>query len=191
MEYGRFFDPAWLTGETTLVKMHTGYKVDGDDKRAAHEIAVGEPGDTTTGVIYVTRDLEHDGVRYLCSKQGYSVLMVMTHPDGKDLYGAHVPLQSYRQADGSYLYAAGTQVEAAAFEYPQPPEHPRGTLRVGYWPGVERAAARSAWSCAPRAGRGRWRPRRRRSCRWAGCSTSATSSSRPGDPPLGRHGRAL
>lgn len=137
VEYGRFFDPAWLTGETTLVKMHTGYKVDGDDKRAAYEIAVGEPGDTTTGVIYVTRDLEHDGVRYLCSKEGYSVLVVMTDPDGKDLYGVHVPLQSYRQADGSYLYAAGTQVEAAAFEYPQPPEHPRGTLRVGYWPGVE------------------------------------------------------
>ncbi|MBK9517704.1 MAG: hypothetical protein IPO09_10190 [Anaeromyxobacter sp.] len=44
VEYGRFFDPAWLTGETTLVKMHTGYKVDGDDKRAAYEDRGGRAG---------------------------------------------------------------------------------------------------------------------------------------------------
>src|SRR5512146_436446 len=41
-EHGRFFSLAKLKGETTLVRMHTGYKVDGSDKRAAYEISVGE-----------------------------------------------------------------------------------------------------------------------------------------------------
>lgn len=137
VEYGRFFDPGWLTGETTLVRLHTGYKVDGDDKRVAYEITVGEAGDTTSGIIYVTHDLTHDGVRYLCSKEGYSVLLVMADREGKDLYGAFVPLQSLRQEDGGYLYAAGTASGPAAFDFPQAPEPVRASLRLSYWPGME------------------------------------------------------
>jgi len=137
MEYGRFFDPAWLRGETTLVKLHPSYKVDGEDKRAAYEITVGDGPDRTTGVIYVTRDLEHDGVRYLASKEGYSVLLVLTDKAGSDLYGVFVPLQSLRQEDGGYLYAAGTSSGPVAFDFPPPPEVSRASLRVVYWPGME------------------------------------------------------
>jgi len=136
-EFGRLFDPAWLRGETTLVKMHTSYKVDGEDKRAAYQIAVGEGTDRTEGVIYVTRDLEHDGVRYLASKEGYSVLLVLTDQAGQELFGAFVPLQSLRQEDGSYLYAAGTSTGPAAFDFPQAPEAPRASVRLVYWPGME------------------------------------------------------
>ena len=74
---GRFFDIQRLRGDTTLVRMHSKYTVDGQNKRAAYEIAVGEGTAKTTGTIYITRDLEHDGVRYLCAKEGYSVLVVM------------------------------------------------------------------------------------------------------------------
>jgi len=137
MRYGRFFDPAWLRGETTLVKMHPGYKVDGEDKRAAYEIAVGDGTDRTAGVIYVTRDLEHDGVRYLAAKEGFSVLLVLTDKAGQELFGAYVPLQSLRQEDGNYLYAAGTTSGPTAFDFPPAPEHPRASLRVSYFPGIE------------------------------------------------------
>jgi hypothetical protein len=134
VEHGRFFDFGRLRGETTLLKMHAKYMVDGDDKRAAYEIAVGGGEATTTGTIYVTRDLEHDGVRYLCSKEGYSVLVVMSDKDGRELYGAHVPLQSLMQANGRYLYATGTPHGPASLAFPPPPEKPRGELLLTYRP---------------------------------------------------------
>jgi len=134
VEHGRFFDLGRLRGETTLVRMHTKYTVDGKDKRAAYEIAVGDGEAKTTGTIYITRDLEHDGVRYLCSKEGYSVLVVMFDKDGRELYGAHVPLQSLKQASGGYLYATGTASGAEAFPYPPPPEEPRAELLLTYRP---------------------------------------------------------
>jgi cytochrome c biogenesis protein ResB len=132
VEHGRFFDFGRLRGETTLVKMHSGYKVEGMDKRAAYEIAVGEGASKTTGTIYITRDLEHDGVRYLCAKEGYSVLIVMTDKAGHDVYGAHVPLQSIKHPKGGYLYATGSATEPVAF--PFPPEEPRAQLLVSYRP---------------------------------------------------------
>jgi cytochrome c biogenesis protein ResB len=137
LEVGRFFDPAWLRGETTLVRMHTGYRVDGDDKRAAYEVEVGEGAARTRGIMYVTHGLEHDGVRYLCAKEGYSVLLVLSERAGRELFGAWIPLQSHRQPDGSYLYQAGSTTEATSFLVPPPPEHPLAELKLGYWPGLE------------------------------------------------------
>lgn len=134
VEHGRFFDFGRLRGETTLVRMHTRYQVDGQDKRAAYHIAVGEGEAKTTGTIYVTRDLEHDGVRYLCSMEGYSVLVVMSDRDGREVYGAHVPLQSLKQENGGYLYATGTAKAAEGFLFPPPPETPRLELLLSYRP---------------------------------------------------------
>ncbi len=132
VERGRLFDLGRLRGETTLLRMHRSYTVEGRDKRAAYEIAVGEGGARSRGVIYVTRDLEHDGVRYLCSKEGYSVLVVLSDETGREVFGAHVPLQSLRQPDGRYLYATGTAQGPASF--PFPPEDPRAELLVTYRP---------------------------------------------------------
>ncbi|BDG06857.1 cytochrome c biogenesis protein ResB [Anaeromyxobacter oryzae] len=134
VEHGRFFDIARLRGETTLVKMHSKYTVDGLDKRAAYEIAVGEGAARTSGTIYITRDLEHDGVRYLCSKEGYSVLVVMSDKDGREVYGAHVPLQSIKHSNGGYLYATGTPTGPESFPFPPPPEEPRAELLLSYRP---------------------------------------------------------
>jgi hypothetical protein len=134
VEHGRFFDLARLRGDTTLVKMHSKYTVDGQDKRAAYEIAVGEGTAKTTGTIFITRHLEHEGVRYLCAKEGYSVLVVMSDKDGRELYGAHVPLQSIKHPDGGYLYATGSATAAESFPFPPPPEKPRAELLLSYRP---------------------------------------------------------
>ena len=134
VEHGRFFDIRRLRGETTLVRMHSNYEVDGQNKRAAYEIAVGEGDARKTGIIYVTKDLEYRGVRYLCSKEGYSVLVVLSDKDGRELYGAYVPLQSLKQPDGSYLYATGSGTRAASFPFPPPPDRPRVELLVTYRP---------------------------------------------------------
>jgi len=134
VEHGRFFDLGRLRGETTLLRMHTRYTVDGENKRAAYEIAVGEGEAKTTGTIYVTRDLEHDGVRYLCAKEGYSVLVVMSDEDGREVFGAHVPLQSLKQAEGGYLYATGSAEGPQGFVFPPPPDEPRAELLLTYRP---------------------------------------------------------
>jgi hypothetical protein len=139
VEQGRFFDPARLRGETTLVKMHTNFKIDGDNKRAAYEIEVGEGAARERRIIYITEYFDHDGVRFFCLKEGYSVLVVMSDKGGRERYGVHVPLQSLRQADGSYLYSTGTSSAAGGFPFPQPPEHPSVELQLTLWPGtVER-----------------------------------------------------
>ena len=139
-DHGRFFDYGRLRGETTLVRMHTGYKVDGDDKRAAYEIAVWDGASRVQRVIYVTEYLDFGGVRFFCMKEGYSVLLVMTDRQGRERAGAHVPLQSYKQGDGTYLYASGSAAEPGGFPFPPPPEAPQVGVKLTYWPSqVERA----------------------------------------------------
>lgn len=141
IDRGRFFESSRLRGETTLVRMHRNFKVDGGNKRAAYEIAVGEGASRPRSIIYVTEYLDFEGVRFFCSKEGYSILVVMSEKDGRVIYGAHVPLQSLKQADGSTLYAAGTADGPVAFAFPPPPEHPRAELQLSFRPNsvVERA----------------------------------------------------
>jgi hypothetical protein len=122
VEHGRFFDFRRLRGATTLVAMHRDYKVNGGNKRAAYEIAVGDASPRRRSIIYVTEYLDHDGLRYFCSKEGYSVLLIVSEKGGREIFGAHVPLQSFQQKDGSYQYASGTSTGEIAFAFPPPPD---------------------------------------------------------------------
>jgi hypothetical protein len=141
VDMGRFFDLSTLRGETTLVKMHVNYRVDGENKRAAYEVAVSDGEASAHRVIYVAEYLDFEGVRFFCQKEGYSLLIVMSDAAGRELYGAHVPLQSLKQADGNYLYATGTADGAAPVPFPPPPGHPLAEVLVRYRPNtvVERA----------------------------------------------------
>lgn len=142
VEKGRFFDPSRLGGETTLFEMHWNYRVGGQRKGSGYEIGIdGGGGSRTRAVIYVTEYLNHDGVRFFCAKEGYSVLLVMSGKDGAEIYGAHVPLQSFAQADGSYLYATGTSRGAATFPFPPPPDHPRASIFMSYRPNTVKERA--------------------------------------------------
>lgn len=135
---GRFFDFSRLKGETTLIKMHTGYKVDGNDKRAAYEIAVGEEGRREQGVIYITKSLGHSGFTYFNDREGYSVLVILYDRYGRELYGAHLPLQSLKQQDGTYLYITGTRHGPGSLPFPQEPLTPLFALQVAYIPAQDK-----------------------------------------------------
>ena len=136
IDAGRFFDFSQLKGETSLIKMHTGYKVSGDDKRAAYEVSVGERGNKKQGIIYITHKLTHKGFDYFNDREGYSLLVTLADKQGRDLYGAHLPLQSIRQKDEGYLYSTGYKVggtvKPAAIQFPGLPEKPRFALQVTY-----------------------------------------------------------
>ncbi len=133
IEMGRFFDVARLRGETTLEEVHTGYKVDGADKRAAYEITVGEGAGKRTDIIYTTQNLEHEGIRYLRAKEGYSVGVGLYDATGEEIYAAMVPLQSLSSGAGK-LYTTGSAQAQGAFNFPAPPEKPLVSLLVTYLP---------------------------------------------------------
>lgn len=138
IDKGMFFNFSRLKGNTSLVKMHAGYKVSGDDKRAAYEIVVGEGMARKQGIIYITHKLTHNGVDYFNDKEGYSVLLTLSDKRGQVLYGGHFPLQSIKQKDLSYQYATGYKdgdtVKQSAVAFPAPPEKPQGALQVIYHP---------------------------------------------------------
>jgi cytochrome c biogenesis protein ResB len=152
-EAGRFFDFSTLRGETTLVKMHRDYQVDGKNKRAAYEIAVGEGNQRATDTIYITQNLDRDGVRYLVSKEGYS-LGIAVH-DKKDvgrgeLFAIMVPLQSLAQRGGGFVYTTGTSQGPDAFPIPLPPQEPLFWLQLEYLPKAEvERAGEVAWEVPP------------------------------------------
>jgi hypothetical protein len=134
IDQGRFFDLSELRGETTLVKMHVNYKVDGENKRAAYEVALSDGDALVRQIMYVTQHLDFEGIRFFCQKEGYSVLLVASDGQGREIYGAHVPLQSLRQPDRKFLYAAGTAEGIAPFPFPPPPEHPLAEVQMSYRP---------------------------------------------------------
>lgn len=134
LDHGRYFNFNKLKGETSLVRMHRDYLIDGKNKWAAYEIAVGEGRSKKQGIIYITHSLDHDGVTYLNEKEGYSVLIVLYDRLGRELYGAYAPLQSLRQKDGSYLYSSGTKDGPGSFPFPFSPEKPLFSLQAVYHP---------------------------------------------------------
>lgn len=138
VEMGRFFKFSRIKGETSLIRMHAGYKIGSDDKRAAYEVAVGERNDRKNGIIYITNKLSHRGFDYFNDKEGYSLLVMLSDRGGKELYGAHVPLQSIKQQDGSFRYVTGFKegdtTIASEAPFPPTPETPLMALRVGYSP---------------------------------------------------------
>lgn len=137
-DYGRFFNFAKLKGETKLIRMHTGYEVNGTDRRAAYEIVVGEGGTKKQGVIYVTKSMEHNGFQYFNDKEGFSVVIILSNKQGEELYGAVVPLQSFREKDAKgnnvFLYATGTKDGPGNFAFPQEQREPLFLLQVAYRP---------------------------------------------------------
>ncbi len=119
-------------GETTLIKMHKGYTVDGADKQVAYEVAVGEGPSKKPGMIYVTHKLEHQGLEYFRDKEGYSILVILADRSGKELCGAYVPLQSIPQKGDQYLYTTGTKDGPGAFAFPPDPLKPAVALQAAY-----------------------------------------------------------
>jgi len=132
--HGRLFDFAELKGETALITMHRGYRIGGDDKQAAYEVVLGEGSNRTTGVIYITHSLDHRGFSYFNDREGYSLLIILHDRSGEELYGAHVPLQSLKQKDGSYLYTTGTRDGPGSLPFPQEPLKPLFELQAAYIP---------------------------------------------------------
>lgn len=133
-DHGRFFDYSKLKGETTLVKMHKGYKVDGADKKVAYEVAVGEGSSKKQGIVYITHKLDHNGFSYFREKEGYSILIMLYDKQGRELYGAYVPLQSLKQKGDQYLYTTGTKDGPGSFPFPQDPLQPMFALQAAYRP---------------------------------------------------------
>lgn len=134
IDKGRFFSFGRLKGMTTLVKMHTGFNVDGKDKRVAYEIAVGQPGSGSRGMVYITNKLEHGGVSYFREKEGFSPLVELLDRQGRLQYAAFLPLQSFKKGENSYLYSTGTRSSPAAILFSQPPETPRFAIQLVYLP---------------------------------------------------------
>jgi hypothetical protein len=113
------------------------FKIDGENKRVAYEVAVGEE-DKKQGLIYTTSKLTYGGVDYFNDKEGYSLLVVLTDNDGKDLFGGYIPLQSIKQKNGGYLYSTGYKegesVVKSVVPFPFGVEKPKFALQVGYLP---------------------------------------------------------
>lgn len=131
---GLFFNIAKIKGATTLIKMHTGYKADGKDKRAAYEIAVGQGPSRKQGIIYITKHLAYKGFKYFPDREGYSLLTVLYDRQGNEIYGAHLPLQSLKQKDDALLYTTGTRNGPTIINFPLEPAQPVFGLNVSYKP---------------------------------------------------------
>lgn len=134
IDMGRFFTPDRLKGETTLVRMHVDYKVDGKNKRAAYELALSDGEAVAHQTIWITEYLDFRGTRFFCQKEGYSVLLVMKDKQGREIYGAHVPLQSLEQKENKFVYVSGTPRGIAPFPFPPPPDQPRAEVAMLYRP---------------------------------------------------------
>lgn len=134
INHGRFFKYSRLKGETTLNRMHWGYKVGGEEKVAAYDISVGEGGSRKRKTIYITKNLNYDGFRYFPDREGYSILVMLHDKKGRELYGGVIPLQSLKREDGTYLYTTGTKFAPGSFPFPYPPATPVFFLQASYYP---------------------------------------------------------
>lgn len=135
-DHGRFFDFARLKGQTTLVKMYKGYIISGEEKQVAYDVAVGEKSSTTRGIIYITHKLHHSGIDYFRDREGYSLLIVLHDKQGREFYGAHIPLQSLKKKDDTYLYSTGTKNGPINIPFPQNSYEPLFSLQVVYEPSI-------------------------------------------------------
>ncbi|MHB8845674.1 MAG: hypothetical protein ACYC7L_13125 [Nitrospirota bacterium] len=142
IDKGRFFDMANLKGDTALTRMHRDYEVNGVNKRAAYEIAVGEGSSRKQGIIYVTKKLVNDGFQYFTDQEGYSILITFLDLSGKPFYGAHVPLQSLKIKENEYLYTTGTKYKAGSIPLPESPFSPLFGLQASFHPSMVKGTER-------------------------------------------------
>lgn len=133
-KHGRFFNFASLKGETTLLKMHRGYKVDGKDKVLAYELSVADGRSTKNGILYITRKFTYKGVDYFRDREGYSLLTILFDHQGRELYGAHLPLQSIKQKDETFIYTTGSAGGAGALQFPPEKGSNLITMQLTYTP---------------------------------------------------------
>lgn len=131
---GRFFSYSRLKGNTSLIKMHTDYKVNGENKRVGYQIAVGQQGAEKEGIIYITTHLENQGAKYFPDKQGFSILTVIYDKQGRELYGAYLPLQTIKQKGDSYIYVTGSKTSPERFPFPEMTAMPIMDLMISYYP---------------------------------------------------------
>ena len=132
---GRFFSFSKLKGETTLIKMHTEYKVAGDNKRAAYEVSIGSGPLKINDIIYLTKHLEYKGFSYFPEKEGYSVLAILSDKQGREIYGGYLALQSLRsKEDGSYVYTIGTKDGPTIINFPTESNKPLLRMNIAYRP---------------------------------------------------------
>jgi len=134
VDKGRFFSIDKLKGEISLLKVHTGYKVDGKDKRVAYEVSIGYGPQQIQEIIFVTKHLLYRGYKYFPDKEGYSALTIISDKSGHELYGAHLPLQSLKQSDVLYHYTTGTKDGPGAVLMPPMPDQPLINLNISYMP---------------------------------------------------------
>lgn len=138
IDKGRFFSFTRFKGETTLVKMHTGYTIDGKNKRAAYEVSVGEENYKSRGMIYVTHKLTYDGFDYFNDKEGYTLLVTLSDRKGGVQYGGYLPLQSIPQKNKGVIYSTGykegVEVKQESVPFPHPPEKPIFAMQALYEP---------------------------------------------------------
>lgn len=134
ISHGRFYNLSQFKGHTTLIRMHKGYQVEGQDKLVAYEIAVGEGASTTQDTLYITRNLVHDGYKFLRDREGYSILVMLYDKDGNEIYGGFIPLQSLIQEDGTYIYTTGTKEGPGSFPFPYYPVEPVFFLQAAFSP---------------------------------------------------------
>jgi ResB-like family protein len=130
--HGLFFSFSRLKGETTLLRVHRGFRVDGEDKNIAFDVSVAEGGAMKNGTIYINNKFDYKGVEYIRDREGYSLLVVLNDRQGKELYGVHFPLQSFKQKDGSYIYSTGTMAGPGLIEFPPENDNAYFGLQLDY-----------------------------------------------------------
>ena len=135
---GRFFSFSRLRGDAALVRVHTDFKIGGEYKRVAYEVAVGERADRKQGLVYITNKLSHHGVDYFNDREGYSILFALSDRSGKPLYAGYGPLQSIPQKDSGFIYTTGFKegntVIAMPVDFPPAPETARFAFQPTYTP---------------------------------------------------------
>lgn len=132
--HGRLFSMKRLKGETVLHKVNVGFTENGQDKRVAYEVSVEDGPRRSHGYLYATRNLTHRGYTYYPNREGYSTLLILSDKNGREIYGAHLPLQSLPAGEMKFLYTNGTKEGPKAIPFPLAPEEPRFAVNVAYEP---------------------------------------------------------
>jgi hypothetical protein len=132
VRHGLLFSYSRLKGETTLQRVHRGFKVDGDDKQIAFDITMADGAEAQNATIYINNKFTYRGVEYIRDREGYSLLVILNDRQGKELYGVHISLQSLKQQDGSYIYSTGTALRPGLIDFPPEREKAYFGLQMDY-----------------------------------------------------------